>query len=459
MARYDAIVVGAGLAGLGAARELRRRGYSTLVLERESTAGGRARTEPWGDARVELGAWYIAPGYRRVMKLITELGLNEDVEAAAPGFPFAIRGDDGWKYANFFRARSLPQSLQRADIPPLLAAPRKLAVPALRSLRHIPKIEVGDVTHAVAFDAANPADLLGGPFGETFDAFGRMYIGYELRDVGAPFLVSLALGVGRGMTGLGANFQPSYLKHGTGSLTQAIVAKLDVRLGVTVNSTTPTADGVILSATDRTGSVHEFVSDAVILATPADITSSVWRSALPSQRVFLNSVRYTQIALLYLRLRQPFVHFGPNGERVGEIVPDSQRGDRYPGRALNMDWAAPSGGIFVTGESVPDHRVGLPARGKDLADRLEKQLYQLHPGLHNDVTGRRLVVVERYVPVFEQGYVTRLVDFRKSLAPSAIDVAGDYLYSPILEGAYASGLAAAERTEKYLRQLQRARPS
>lgn len=70
-AAYDAIVVGAGFAGAIAARELRAKGLSTLILEARDRIGGRTWTETFEGEVVELGAQFVDSS----MSLVTaELG-------------------------------------------------------------------------------------------------------------------------------------------------------------------------------------------------------------------------------------------------------------------------------------------------------------------------------------------------------------------------------------------------
>ncbi len=54
----DAIVVGAGLAGLAAAVELKKRGARVLTLEADERPGGRVRTRRWGAVAYDLGALF-----------------------------------------------------------------------------------------------------------------------------------------------------------------------------------------------------------------------------------------------------------------------------------------------------------------------------------------------------------------------------------------------------------------
>lgn len=53
------IVVGAGISGLAAARELVQRGYEVVVLEGRNRPGGRTVSVDMGGAMVDIGAAFI----------------------------------------------------------------------------------------------------------------------------------------------------------------------------------------------------------------------------------------------------------------------------------------------------------------------------------------------------------------------------------------------------------------
>ncbi|MGE2688879.1 flavin monoamine oxidase family protein [Mycolicibacterium pulveris] len=76
----DVAVIGAGLAGLTAARVLRRAGVGVAVLEARDRVGGRTLNhrlgEAFGDAIVEVGGQWIGPNHKRIRALIDELGIT-----------------------------------------------------------------------------------------------------------------------------------------------------------------------------------------------------------------------------------------------------------------------------------------------------------------------------------------------------------------------------------------------
>jgi monoamine oxidase len=73
----DVAVIGAGLAGLTAARALAKAGHSVVVLEARDRVGGRTLNVDIGEGKtVEIGGQWVGPTQKRVLALIEELDLE-----------------------------------------------------------------------------------------------------------------------------------------------------------------------------------------------------------------------------------------------------------------------------------------------------------------------------------------------------------------------------------------------
>ena len=71
------VVVGAGLAGLNAARLLRSSGVDVTVYEARDRVGGRVLNHRFPDGTiVEVGGQWVGPTQDQVLGLISELGLE-----------------------------------------------------------------------------------------------------------------------------------------------------------------------------------------------------------------------------------------------------------------------------------------------------------------------------------------------------------------------------------------------
>jgi monoamine oxidase len=73
----DVAVVGAGLAGLVAARKLKEAGASTVVLEARDRVGGRTLNHDIGDGKVvEVGGQWVGPTQHRLLALARDTGVE-----------------------------------------------------------------------------------------------------------------------------------------------------------------------------------------------------------------------------------------------------------------------------------------------------------------------------------------------------------------------------------------------
>lgn len=73
---HDVVVVGAGFAGLTAARRLQAAGHSVVVLEADGRVGGRTKPGRIAGEVVDVGGQWVGPTQTRLLALAEEFGVK-----------------------------------------------------------------------------------------------------------------------------------------------------------------------------------------------------------------------------------------------------------------------------------------------------------------------------------------------------------------------------------------------
>lgn len=440
--RPTVAVVGAGMAGLTAARRLRRADVDVVVLERDSRVGGRVRTDWVGSFQIEAGAGFITNYYRHTLHLIGELGLENQLS------PMSHTGAilrDGRQHPVWPRRHMLTSRL----IP--LRSKLVLLKCEWPVLRHWTELELHSLERAYRLDTASVAE------------FARRRLNAEVADYilepvlrgfiyATPERTSQALLLV--LLKLGLRLRRLFtLAEGLSRLPEAMAAGLGVRLDTPVVSVRERAAAggceVVAVSDGRERRLHV---DGVICATTASVAHRLVADLDPRQKAFLEAVRYapnatTAIAVDHrLPARSHAVLFPRRESRYLATV-----AVRSAAEAVRLPAGQDMVVLYPSG----------PASGEllkmDDAAILKELLGDLRRAgapflLDGSVLFHRVYRWREAVPEFDVGSVRSLRSFTRGQSEHGrVVFAGDYLAAPMIEGAVTSGLQAAERLLRRLR--------
>lgn len=102
------IVIGAGIAGLTAAYQLKKAGQDVLVLDMNNYAGGRLANVMWEGFLLTKGASFVTTADKSTRHLLQELGLDDQLIKSSEGFAISTYRDGKLHSVNFL---SIPSYL------------------------------------------------------------------------------------------------------------------------------------------------------------------------------------------------------------------------------------------------------------------------------------------------------------------------------------------------------------
>jgi len=368
--RADAVVVGGGVAGLTAARDLAAAGLSVLVLEGSPVVGGKLRLAPVAGAEVDVGAESMLARRPEAVGLAAELGIDL-VHPVSGSSQLWTRGD----------LRPLPRTLLGVPLDlPGLAASGVLSEDGLERARHETVRPWGEGDVSVA-------ELLGSRLGpEVVDRLAEpllagVYAGRasNLSALAAiPQVVALLREHGSLLAAAAtvppASEEPVFagIEGGLGQLPRLIAAGLDVRTETPVRDLVRTPSGFRLTVgSARTPEPLE--TERVVLATPAAPTSRLLTEVAPDAASELGGVEYASMAIVTLAVPELEV-----GDSSGFLVPavDGRRIKAATYSFSKWAWVGAASPLRILRASLGRHREesSLHATDDELVARVVSDL-------------------------------------------------------------------------------------
>lgn len=422
------IVVGAGIAGLGAATYFAGKGHEVSVYEADDHPGGRAITlrRPGSSDRVDAGTQYYHSSYQRALGLIRRVGLDTQL-SVVKGYTRIY--DSRRHKGSFLYSNTLPWEKSIG-----IAGNLQLGWFQIRNLLRY-RINLYGLDNSSETDAVDVVAMY------------RDKVAYEciirpLAQVGAlaePDAMGLSLHQLVRLMHIVLHSRYLSLAGGTASLHEALARRLDINYEAPVKRLC--MDSGRISGVELDGSGRQIGADHIVIAT----TPPAALGLLPEDWVeaveFLSSVRIPAFTL------PTFFLDGPLERNVWSYLlhhlPDS-RISYITDAACKNPAMVPSGKAVIQPWICFPESVTIAMANEDEIIRLcMDELETVFPGFASRVED---VVLTRHafgVPFHSTGHHARAARFLQQMDRRGISFCGDYLSGGYMESALWSAERAA----------------
>jgi protoporphyrinogen/coproporphyrinogen III oxidase len=428
------VVIGAGVAGLAAARTLVRNGVAVTVLEQGDRVGGRLRTEMVDGIAVDVGAQFLINTGSRAVDMVREVGLVDQMTGISPSGAILRDGKllRVWPDARMLWSRAL-SPWARLQFLGLIG----------RAFLHRRELDVHAPEEAYGLDTQSVTEFAHGRWSQEIMSYGIEPV-LESFLYWSPSQTSVAM-LWLLIRTLARTRRLYVMQQGLETLAERMAHGLDVRTdsqALIVERDDP--HGRYAVTFRSRGRESTLTADGVIGATPASHVPSLFRGTVDSLPSLFVSVRYASCVTTAIAVGRtlPNRFFGvlfPRREapRLAMAAVQSARGPGAcpPGRDVILLY--PSGPASRDLLSMGDAAV----RAALVADlRLAGSTYDPGP----DERDYRVIRWKQAIPMFDVGHLRRLHAFAHSgFGWDGVAFAGDYLGGPFVEGAITSGQRAA----------------
>ena len=402
-------VVGAGISGLTCAYELKKAGCDVDVFEK-GHIGGRMATRVKKGFHFDIGADHLCNLYTEMKKYCREFNIP-------------------WEKMRFLSYHVV----KNGEIVPThkamgLLSKLRLGLQYLRTR----KMDLFNLSNNYEHDVNNGYDFMN-------KVVGREIADYFVDAASATYQFHRAKAISQaavlGMISSLKRDKEKWHLHRTKGGMSALPDAFAKRVGVTKKTISKVVGG-------KTVSVNGKKYDAVVLATPANVTKTIYKNPTAEQKTVLEEAKYAaSISVAFTvpekTLERNAIIWVPyvESKKLSGIVNEEMKGKDLvvKGRTLVCTWLHQDFAKKIMNKT-----------DKEIFSLVKKELVRLVPSLTN-LENHDLQRWPQAMPIFSHGYITTVRNFvNYSQGENNVYFCGDYLNSLWIEGSIRGGQRVAK---------------
>lgn len=429
MKQTHVVIIGGGMAGTAAAYKLLKKGHKVTIIEKNNRLGGRIHSATEGDFTFELGAGFLTDIYTNTFKFLKEKALDKYLQSRKSKSAILKNGIINRISASaLFNNNLLPFNQKIRLVPVFLKVIsdwNKLNTNAMWQAYPYDKKSVSEV-----FQKKSDRDLLDYLIQPMLD--GYFYWSAD-KTSEAMLLLLLKAGIKRGRT--------SVLKNGLQRIPETAAKGCKILLSHEVKEVKKLSKNEYKIITNgKTLKVN-----GIVCATTATAVPKIFKHLTDKQRNFFSNVHYSSTAIVAKTYKDKTIstHYAiayprNEGYNLGTITIVS---DKPTKTTLVKLFASGVTGKKLCSDS--DAKIETILLKEAMISR-EFFDFSAHPA------STHIQRWDEALPEFSVGHFKRLKTFMDGEVESKIErivFAGDYIGGPFIEGAFISGIQAAERLD------------
>lgn len=431
-------VVGAGIAGLAAAYELKKAGFDVTVFESSAVAGGRMNTKKTDGWTFDGGSDFLQDNYTLLKQYAEELGV-EWVPSEAGSVHRMIRGG----VAHNLEIEKATDVLRLGFLP--LRARLAFAWWCLRlrfGHQYASWFELSKMPMTKKYEASNAHEYLERQVSPEVaiyiaDAFTSIMQFHRSKEIDVDAMNALMQIFVRPYD----RFSIRYTPAGIAEIPRRMGEEVGVQCNHPVHQVESTMDGVLVDG------VH---FDLAISAVTADVAEKIIVTSHSALKEFLHSVRYAPTITIAFRLPlslfPPRVHHSYVAYKENQIIAGYTNEGRKPGVVPEQN----NSGFTLMNVYLHEEAIDIFSilSDKEVVEKVRVELPKIFPeirGKESQLIFHTLKRWEKAMPKFTASHIRTVKAFEDAhQGEDSIYLIGDYMNAPWTEGAARCGKRVAE---------------